>query len=685
MYLHKLKTNLMRFYLIVLIRDLAVILKSIFDKSRFGIRFNKLAAKYAKIFFPKIKLEIAPQLWNVLVFISTAVDNFFANFKYNISYRPWGMLKYHASIYYFFKYCTNLPWNLLPYGSLLMLLRTSRVSFTSIFRIYRSFFFVKGGLTNFHLFKWSVYWILSILYTGFLYFYKIILLRKKAIHLPALRSDSPWYISKAFFYFFEEGGAFSRFPITKKISSKNLRLERLGDKTYPSMFKIALKHDIFKKQAVFKHNSLNNLKRLYKSHVILCKHPANILFNTAGHSVENSMVFFVNFYRNVYVNPNYFYQYYTNDGWVQNLSSLSLFLNSLNSNSKNKLNFSFFLFNLLFLTTTAPAAQILPSNVLTNTHTRTLNFKKKNFFKKIMIIKQIKSQNAAEIYSKFWGNLTKQNIFGYIGEYATRIPVKIEPQFKQFLKFFWPTRYNPANFYKFNDLVYNDDNTNFFLRKNKIFNKSRYSRNRQLYRTGVYMCLFVNVIFVYFYFFSFYRFAFVFSYLWFGIGLFVISMVLGRAMKYRFYNFSTLAEEVDKFITWFGFFLTNSWEFVRKSTLYLINVLGARLILARLLFSYLPLKRKTKKNKSKRLKALFDLNYRLNYYFYLYNKHSARLATKLPRNFAGFWLCIYGDVQKNCITNKRPPQRPRMSQKILNRILHKYIVVWRRQNHFHRI
>lgn len=29
----------------------------------------------------------------------------------------------------------------------------------------------------------------------------------------------------------------------------------------------------------------------------------------------------------------------------------------------------------------------------------------------------------------------------------------------------------------------------FFLRKNRIFNKSRYSRNRQLYRTGFYWCL----------------------------------------------------------------------------------------------------------------------------------------------------------------------------------------------------
>ena len=31
--------------------------------------------------------------------------------------------------------------------------------------------------------------------------------------------------------------------------------------------------------------------------------------------------------------------------------------------------------------------------------------------------------------------------------------------------------------------------TIFFLRKVKIFNKGRYSRNRQNYRTGVYLCL----------------------------------------------------------------------------------------------------------------------------------------------------------------------------------------------------
>ena len=32
-------------------------------------------------------------------------------------------------------------------------------------------------------------------------------------------------------------------------------------------------------------------------------------------------------------------------------------------------------------------------------------------------------------------------------------------------------------------------NITMFLRKTKIFNKGRYSRNRQIYRTGVYLCL----------------------------------------------------------------------------------------------------------------------------------------------------------------------------------------------------
>jgi len=34
----------------------------------------------------------------------------------------------------------------------------------------------------------------------------------------------------------------------------------------------------------------------------------------------------------------------------------------------------------------------------------------------------------------------------------------------------------------------------FFLRKNRTFNKGRFSRNRQIYRTGVYFCFYINIL-----------------------------------------------------------------------------------------------------------------------------------------------------------------------------------------------
>lgn len=56
----------------------------------------------------------------------------------------------------------------------------------------------------------------------------------------------------------------------------------------------------------------------------------------------------------------------------------------------------------------------------------------------------------------------------------------------------------------------------FFIRKQKFFNKGRYSRNRQLYRTGVYWCIYVNIIAVLGLNFLFYKFSVNFlQYWWF--------------------------------------------------------------------------------------------------------------------------------------------------------------------------
>jgi hypothetical protein len=60
---------------------------------------------------------------------------------------------------------------------------------------------------------------------------------------------------------------------------------------------------------------------------------------------------------------------------------------------------------------------------------------------------------------------------------------------------------------------YKNEYSNLVLRKTKSFNKSRYSRNRQYYRTGVYWCLWLNIILVFALYYVFYRYTFKFSYI----------------------------------------------------------------------------------------------------------------------------------------------------------------------------
>lgn len=53
-----------------------------------------------------------------------------------------------------------------------------------------------------------------------------------------------------------------------------------------------------------------------------------------------------------------------------------------------------------------------------------------------------------------------------------------------------------------------------FLRKSRVFNKGRYSRNRQFYRTGVYWCLYLSIILLTGLFYWFYHFILNFGFLW---------------------------------------------------------------------------------------------------------------------------------------------------------------------------
>jgi hypothetical protein len=93
-----------------------------------------------------------------------------------------------------------------------------------------------------------------------------------------------------------------------------------------------------------------------------------------------------------------------------------------------------------------------------------------------------------------------------------------------------------------------------FLRAAKHFNKGRYSRNRQLYRTGVYWCIWLNVVLVYGLHFYFYRVVFAFGYLWLPLGVMVLSMFSSRLYKYRYYDVRQIKIEL---IEYFNFLFIN--------------------------------------------------------------------------------------------------------------------------------
>ncbi len=89
-----------------------------------------------------------------------------------------------------------------------------------------------------------------------------------------------------------------------------------------------------------------------------------------------------------------------------------------------------------------------------------------------------------------------------------------------------------------------------FLRKNKVYNKGRYSRTRQNYRTGVYLCMYLSVLSQFGLYYWFYKFSFNFTYLWWFFIGFVASFFLPKIIKYRLYEPTTLISKFFDFFRW---------------------------------------------------------------------------------------------------------------------------------------
>jgi len=96
-----------------------------------------------------------------------------------------------------------------------------------------------------------------------------------------------------------------------------------------------------------------------------------------------------------------------------------------------------------------------------------------------------------------------------------------------------------------------------YLRKNKVYNKGRYSRCRQNYRTGVYMCMYLSVVCIFGLYYWFYQFSFNFTYLWWLFISFLGSFFLPKIIKYRLYEPTTLLNKFFDFFKWSFLVLKN--------------------------------------------------------------------------------------------------------------------------------
>jgi sterol desaturase/sphingolipid hydroxylase (fatty acid hydroxylase superfamily) len=115
----------------------------------------------------------------------------------------------------------------------------------------------------------------------------------------------------------------------------------------------------------------------------------------------------------------------------------------------------------------------------------------------------------------------------------------------------------------------------YFIRKQKSFNKGRYSRNRQIYRTGTYWCFYVNIVAVLGLNFLFYKFTINFlQYWWFFFGcLFICVLVYFCRSSFQTYialccsiiEYMSKGDLVYFLIEWLPF---ETFESLRNSPMY---------------------------------------------------------------------------------------------------------------------
>lgn len=183
-------------------------------------------------------------------------------------------------------------------------------------------------------------------------------------------------------------------------------------------------------------------------------------------------------------------------------------------------------------------------------HSNYVNIRKSPY--KVNNVKVVKKNflKILEKYNKFYFQFKNEekllSFFDVFSYFLKKEKFQIELYFNTFYKTMYPIKYKPTDVSQY--LYGSQKVLTMFLRKNKIFNKGRYSRNRQLYRTGVYWCLILNILNVFGLYYYFYRFVFNFGYFYLPLLILILSIFGGRLIKYRFYNPIVILNEFKLFL-----------------------------------------------------------------------------------------------------------------------------------------
>jgi len=202
-----------------------------------------------------------------------------------------------------------------------------------------------------------------------------------------------------------------------------------------------------------------------------------------------------------------------------------------------------------------------------------LNPNKNIFIKKIIEINVKKYESVIKSYKKFYNATLPNvnfNVYSNMNLYLyfknlNNSAILLKKDFVAFYADLFKVKHLPTDVSQY--FVYNSNVTSLFIRKNKIFNKGRYSRNRQLYRTGVYWCLILNILGVFGLYYYFYRFTFNFGYFWFPMCILILSIFGSRLVKYRLYNIFNIFKELNLFMELINSFVNtivvNTWKRIK--------------------------------------------------------------------------------------------------------------------------